>query len=157
MSKKKLNTNGTLLNLLLLGGAAVILKKRTGSLRGVGAMGGYIKLSGNPYKVKKMESFLDTTPFLEKVIDPISDSQDREIAYNYDSINQANLYADILASRLLFKGYKIYHDKDRNGTNSYSIWLDTNNIKDIIDDKGSALIRTDYGKGIVWGEILIKK
>ena len=37
MSKKKLNTNGTLLNLLLLGGAAVILKKRTGSLRGVGA------------------------------------------------------------------------------------------------------------------------
>lgn len=36
MSKKKLNTNGTLLNLLLLGGAAVILKKRTGSLRGVG-------------------------------------------------------------------------------------------------------------------------
>lgn len=38
MSKKKLNTNGTLLNLLLLGGAAVILKKRTGSLRGVGAI-----------------------------------------------------------------------------------------------------------------------
>lgn len=37
MSKKKLNTNGTLLNLLLLGGAAVILKKRTGSLSGVGA------------------------------------------------------------------------------------------------------------------------
>ncbi len=36
MSKKKLNTNGTLLNLLLLGGAAVILKKRTGSLRGIG-------------------------------------------------------------------------------------------------------------------------
>lgn len=38
MSKKKLNTNGTLLNLLLLGGAAIILKKRTGSLRGVGAI-----------------------------------------------------------------------------------------------------------------------
>lgn len=38
MSKKKINTNGTLLNLLLLGGAAVILKKRTGSLRGVGAI-----------------------------------------------------------------------------------------------------------------------
>ena len=42
MSKKKLNTNGTLLNLLLLGGAAVILKKRTGSLRGVGAVDGYV-------------------------------------------------------------------------------------------------------------------
>lgn len=38
MSKKKLNTNGTLLNLLLLGGAAVILKKRTGSLRGIGSV-----------------------------------------------------------------------------------------------------------------------
>lgn len=37
MSKKKINTNGTLLNLLLLGGAAVILKKRTGSLMGVGS------------------------------------------------------------------------------------------------------------------------
>lgn len=36
MSKKKLNTNGTLLNLLLLGGAAVILKKRTGKLAGIG-------------------------------------------------------------------------------------------------------------------------
>lgn len=42
MSKKrKYDFNGTLLNLLLLGGAAVILKKRTGSLRGVGAVGGY--------------------------------------------------------------------------------------------------------------------
>lgn len=37
MAKQKYNFNGTLLNLLLLGGAAVILKKRTGSLRGVGA------------------------------------------------------------------------------------------------------------------------
>lgn len=38
MSKKrKYDFNGTLLNLVLLGGAAVILKKRTGSLRGVGA------------------------------------------------------------------------------------------------------------------------
>ena len=39
MSKKKLNASGTLLNLLLLGGAAVILKKRTGSLRGIGRIG----------------------------------------------------------------------------------------------------------------------
>lgn len=38
MAKQKYNFNGTLLNLLLLGGAAVILKKRTGSLRGVGAI-----------------------------------------------------------------------------------------------------------------------
>lgn len=39
MSKKrKYDFNGTLLNLLLLGGAAVILKKRTGSLRGVGSV-----------------------------------------------------------------------------------------------------------------------
>lgn len=34
--KKKYDFTGTLLNLLLLGGAAVILKNRTGSLRGVG-------------------------------------------------------------------------------------------------------------------------
>jgi hypothetical protein len=39
MSKKrKYDFNGTLLNLVLLGGAAVILKNRTGSLRGVGAI-----------------------------------------------------------------------------------------------------------------------
>lgn len=37
MAKQKYNFNGTLLNLLLLGGAAVILKNRTGSLRGVGS------------------------------------------------------------------------------------------------------------------------
>lgn len=42
MSKKKLNTNGTLLNLLLLGGAAVILKKRTGKLTGIGSLKGEI-------------------------------------------------------------------------------------------------------------------
>ena len=39
MSKKKYDFNGTLLNLLLLGGAAVILKNRTGSLRGVAGIG----------------------------------------------------------------------------------------------------------------------
>lgn len=35
-TKKKYNYNGTLLNLALLGGAALLLKKRTSSLRGVG-------------------------------------------------------------------------------------------------------------------------
>ena len=38
-TKKKYNYNGTLLNLALLGGAALLLKKRTGSLRGIGAVG----------------------------------------------------------------------------------------------------------------------
>ncbi len=49
MAKQKYNFNGTLLNLLLLGGAAVILKKRTGSLRGVGvgAKESYIILEGD--------------------------------------------------------------------------------------------------------------
>lgn len=36
--KRKYNYNGTLLNLALLGSAAILLKKRTGSLRGVGSV-----------------------------------------------------------------------------------------------------------------------
>ena len=38
-TKRKYNYNGTLLNLALLGGAALLLKKRTGSLSGIGARG----------------------------------------------------------------------------------------------------------------------
>ncbi|MEE1090042.1 MAG: hypothetical protein UH103_01305 [Paludibacteraceae bacterium] len=67
MSKKKLNTNGTLLNLLLLGGAAVILKKRTGSLRGIGA---YTDKYGftvreNPYKI--IQELIDNREELQKL------------------------------------------------------------------------------------------
>lgn len=56
MSKKKLNTNGTLLNLLLLGGAAVILKKRTGSLRGVGSR--YYEFSPEELRLQEEEDRL---------------------------------------------------------------------------------------------------
>ena len=38
-TKRKYNYNGTLLNLALLGGATLLLKKRTGRLRGIGARG----------------------------------------------------------------------------------------------------------------------
>lgn len=40
--KRKYNYNGTLLNLALLGGAAIILKKRTGKLAGIGSLKGEI-------------------------------------------------------------------------------------------------------------------
>lgn len=68
MSKKrKYDFNGTLLNLVLLGGAAVILKNRTGSLRGIGS---YTDKYGftvreNPYKI--IQELIDNQEELQKL------------------------------------------------------------------------------------------
>ena len=66
-TKKKYNFNGTLLNLCLLGGAAIILKKRTGRLRGIGA---YTDKYGftvreNPYKI--IQELIDNREELQKL------------------------------------------------------------------------------------------
>lgn len=79
MSKKKYDFNGTLLNLLLLGGAAVILKNRTGSLRGVGGIRGkWITIENkieSPYidwnildKVTTFNSYEEARSYMNRMI-----------------------------------------------------------------------------------------